>query len=602
MADAGTRFADERQQEIEKRLRDIYEKAQKEIIERLNEHSKVMYAQDKVMRDKRDAGQITVKQYKDWLRQQMYLENIWKEQITSACSVLLTANEQANAIVEGERRAVFTENMNYQAYALEKDAGMELSFTLYDSATVTNLLRDQPELLPPRYIDGKRDKAWNREKISATIAQGVITGSSIQSIAKQIAERTALSNEKAALRYARTAMTGAQNAGRIEVMREAEDMGIKVKKLWISTLDKSTRPAHQMLDGDTANVNEPFSSILGPIMYPGDPAADEANTWNCFIGETKIASDSSIIRSYQHDYSGNLITVKTARGIEFTCTPNHPILTPSGWIGANRLHDGDNLVIASIGESDFLRVDPDVDHVFPRMDAFHELFKEFSSKRTTSLLVNFHGDIPTSDVEIVSEERFLRKHGNPVAGQRFDKLLFKDTGSLVSAKSHFMACLGRINVSSLGFMRGLCKPLTFLRRRMLHAVIHGFRAVAGRNSSVLQPQNDSISCNSQFLRKCLDRFPGHILTDKVISIDVSSVSHIPVYNLQTDNHYYFVNPILDQSQKECNYIFAISHNCRCSLGYEYEEYKNHYTSRYDQKNHESIEDMTYTEWKEKKRK
>lgn len=281
MADAGTRFADERQQEIEKRLRDIYEKAQKEIIERLNEHSKTMYVKDKVMREKRDAGQITVKQYKDWLRQQMYLENIWKEQITSACSVLLTANEQANAIVEGERRAVFTENMNYQAYAFEKDAGIDLSFTLYDSATVTNLLRDQPELLPPRYVDGKRDKAWNREKISATIAQGVITGSSIQSIAKQIAERTALSNEKAALRYARTAMTGAQNAGRIEVMREAEDMGIKVKKLWISTLDERTRPAHQMLDGDTADVNEPFSSILGPIMYPGDPAADEANTWNC---------------------------------------------------------------------------------------------------------------------------------------------------------------------------------------------------------------------------------------------------------------------------------------------------------------------------------
>lgn len=600
MSDPGTRFADKTQEEIEKRLRSIYEKASREIIERLNAHSKRMYAKDKEMRAKRDQGEITNQQYKDWLRGQMFVEKIWQDQIQSATSVLLTANEQSNAIVEGQRRAVFTENANWQAYSIEKDSRGAISFGLYDSATVTGLIKDQPELLPPKKINGERDKAWNREKISAIMARGVITGSPLQEIAKHIGRETGNGNEKAMLRYARTAMTAAQNAGRIEVMHESQEMGIKVKKTWISTLDERTRPAHQMLDGQTEDIDQPFSSILGPIMYPGDPSADDANVWNCFVGDTKIASDSPIVRSYQHDYSGNLITVKTARGIEFTCTPNHPILTPSGWIGANRLHDGDNLVIASIGESDSLRVDPDVDHVFPCMDAFHELFKEFSGKRTTGLRVNFHGDIPASDVEIVSEERLLRKHGNPVAGQGFDKLLFKDTGSLVSAKSHFMACLGRVNVSTLGFMRGLCKPLPFLLRRMLHAVIHGFRAVAGRNSSVLQPQNDSVSRDFQFLSECLDRFPGHILTDKVISINVSSVSHIPVYNLQTDNHYYFVNPILDQSQKECNYIFVISHNCRCTLGYEYPEYQNRNVMRYDQYDREDIEDMTYQEWKESK--
>ena len=281
MADAGIRFTDETQEEIEKRLRSIYEAASKEIIERLDKHSKAMYRKDAVMREKRDAGQITPQQYKDWLRGQMFTEKIWQDQITSATSVLLTANQQANAIVEGERRAVFTENANWQAYSIEKDTDGAVSFSLYDSATVTKLIMEQPELLPPRKVNGERDKAWNREKISAIMARGVITGSPIREIARHIGNECGVGNEKAMLRYARTAMTGAQNAGRIEVMHEAEDMGIKVKKIWISTLDERTRPAHQMLDGDTANVDEPFSSILGPIMYPGDPAADEANTWNC---------------------------------------------------------------------------------------------------------------------------------------------------------------------------------------------------------------------------------------------------------------------------------------------------------------------------------
>ena len=281
MADAGTRFADLRHEAIEMRLRSVYEAASKDIVKRLDKHSKAMYAQDEVMRGKRDSGQITPQQYKDWLRHEMYVEKIWKDQITSATNVLLTANEQANAIVEGERRAVFTENANYQEYSFEKDTNGGVSFTLYDSASVTRLLRDEPELLPPREIDAKKDREWNRSKISSVIARGIVSGSSIRTIAKNIGKETGISNENAMLRYARTAMTGAQNAGRIEVMREAKDMGIKVLKVWIATLDNRTRPAHQNLDGQVQPVEEPFDSDLGPIMYPGDPAADEANTWNC---------------------------------------------------------------------------------------------------------------------------------------------------------------------------------------------------------------------------------------------------------------------------------------------------------------------------------
>ena len=596
MADSGTRFADEQHKEIERRIRSIYEAATKDIIERLNAHSQAMYAKDKEMRAKLNAGMITEKQYKEWLSGQLFVEKNWKDQISEATNVLLTANEQANSIVEGMRRAVFTENANWQEYKIEQDLRGAISFTLYDSATVTRLLRDQPNLLPPRKVDGERDKAWNREKISSVIARGVISGDSIPKIARNIGKETGSSNEKAMLRYARTAMTGAQNAGRLETMRDARDMGIKVKKLWIATLDDRTRDAHAELDGHTAEIDEPFNSTLGPIMYPGDPGADDANIWNCFIGETKIASDSSIVRSYKHDYSGELITVKTSGGVEFTCTPNHPILTPFGWVSANRLNEGNDLIIASVGESDLLRIDPDVDHIFPRMDTFHELFKVFPGERASGLRVNFHGDIPTTDVEIISKEGFLRSDRDSAVCKRSNKFLLKDSAPFILAKSHLMACLRRIDVTTLGFMRGACKPLAFFWRRLCHSVIHGFRAIAGRNSSVLQAKGDAVSCDLELLRKRLDRFPGKILTDKIISINVSTVRHVPVFNLQTDNEYYFVNPIVKESAGKNNYIFVISHNCRCTLGYEYPEYASGHTERYDQYAGEYIEDMTYEEW------
>ena len=82
-------------------------------------------------------------------------------------------------------------------------------------------------------------------------------------------------------RYARTAMTGAQNAGRIESMTQAAELGIFVRKQWMATLDGNTRDAHRQLDGQEQDIDKPFQSELGDIMFPGDPTAAPGNVYNC---------------------------------------------------------------------------------------------------------------------------------------------------------------------------------------------------------------------------------------------------------------------------------------------------------------------------------
>lgn len=281
MSDPGTIAADKAQKEMERRFRAIYREAQEDIIKKLDAHTKRLYALDKVKRAQVEAGTLSLESYKAWLRGQVFISKQWKDKVDSVATSLLYANQQANDIVEGKKRAVFGENATYQAYSLEHDAGMDLSFGIYDSATVTRLIKEQPELLPRKIVNGVKDKAWNRTKIANAITQGIIQGEGIPEIAKRIARQVGSDNMEAMTRYARTAMTGAQNAGRMEMLHEAQAMGINVKKKWLATLDKRTRDAHRNLDGQVQEIDKPFKSDFGDIDYPGDFHAHPANVYNC---------------------------------------------------------------------------------------------------------------------------------------------------------------------------------------------------------------------------------------------------------------------------------------------------------------------------------
>jgi hypothetical protein len=58
----------------------------------------------------------------------------------------------------------------------------------------------------------------------------------------------------------------------------------KLRRFWAPTQDERTREAHMTipeLNPEGVGLDEPFESILGPIMFPGDPDAAAANTINC---------------------------------------------------------------------------------------------------------------------------------------------------------------------------------------------------------------------------------------------------------------------------------------------------------------------------------
>ena len=85
-------------------------------------------------------------------------------------------------------------------------------------------------------------------------------------------------NETAAIRNARTMVTGAENKGRQDSYARATADGIILAKEWISTNDSRTRHSHAVLDGAIVDQDKKFDNGL---MYPGDPNGRPEETWNC---------------------------------------------------------------------------------------------------------------------------------------------------------------------------------------------------------------------------------------------------------------------------------------------------------------------------------
>lgn len=279
--DYGSRYADKREKILALRLQKVYREAQKELEQQFDSFLKQHRLKGNEMWQMLVDGKIEKSEYEDWMRKQIFAGKRWQKRIDHMTDLLKVTNETALAIVRNEQLNVFSENSNYESYSIEKDTKGAISFEIYDEASVERLIKEKPELLPRKTVNGRKDKAWNQSVISNAVTQAIIQGDSIDNLAKRLARDTASRDMKAMTRYARTAMTGAQNAGRIETMERAQEMGIHVRKQWLATLDGRTRDAHRLLDGQEQDIDKPFKSGLGDIMYPGDPGASAANVYNC---------------------------------------------------------------------------------------------------------------------------------------------------------------------------------------------------------------------------------------------------------------------------------------------------------------------------------
>lgn len=275
--DDGFKQSEKMLNELEAKIHREYAQASKEMADKATAYFNRFKAKDEEQRELYENGQISKKEYTDWRQRQMATGKRYIAMRDTLAKDLTNTDKIAMKIVNQSLPDVYALNMNYGTYSIEKDSGINTSFILYNHAAVERLIMDNPKLLPSPKVDIPKDLRWNQQHIQSAITQGILQGKSIPAIAKDLQRVTGM-DENAAIRNARTAMTGAQNAGRLDSMKRAAARGIGVKKGWLSTLDNVTRDSHVDLDGEVQEIDRAFSNGL---MYPGDASGAPAEVYNC---------------------------------------------------------------------------------------------------------------------------------------------------------------------------------------------------------------------------------------------------------------------------------------------------------------------------------
>ena len=279
--DAAHLQTDKELAKLEKRIAKVYKEAADDLQKTIDDYFAKFAKRDAKQKARLESGEITEQEYKQWRLAQIGRGERFKALQRRVAERYTEANKTAVRYVNDATPGIYSLNRNYSAYTIEKAAG-NVGFDLWDEQTVRRLIVENPEVMPyyPPEKALKRgiDLAYGKKQISASVTSSILQGKSIPRIAKDLKTRMPEMNKSSAIRTARTAVTGAQNAGRMDSYVAAEKMGIKVRKEWLATIDGRTRHSHAMLDGKVVDKDKKFGN---GCMFPGDPNGPPWEVYNC---------------------------------------------------------------------------------------------------------------------------------------------------------------------------------------------------------------------------------------------------------------------------------------------------------------------------------
>lgn len=277
--DYGHRDADKKLYALTKRLHMSYRQASVNLGEKLANYLDQFEKEDAMKRALYDSGELSHEEFLKWRQKRIIETRYWRNMLEQLTNDIVNQDKIAASMIKNELPAIYAENHNYGTYEAEVGSGVDTTYTMYDKDTVSRLLREKQDLLPypDPSLDIPKDKLWNRQHIQSAVLQGILTGESMKDIAQRFQDVVGM-DERSAIRNARTAVTGAENAGRIDSYLRAQAMGIKLKQVWMSGHDNRVRHSHAILDGEKQDPGQKFSN---GCRYPGDPEGAPEEIYNC---------------------------------------------------------------------------------------------------------------------------------------------------------------------------------------------------------------------------------------------------------------------------------------------------------------------------------
>lgn len=284
-SDLGHQLTDKELAKLERRIAKLYREAGKELQVTIDAYFEQFAKRDEEMKaligTVQNGKEWTEADYKQWRLNQIGRGERYQAMRDKVAHRVTDANAVAVSYTNDATPGIYSLNRNYSAYTIEQVAG-NVGFDLWDEQTVKRLMVEQPDLMP--YYPPKRalkrgiDLEYGKKQITKSVTSSILQGKSIKRMADDLQKRITTMSRDSAIRTARTAVTGAQNAGRMDSYAAAEKMGIKLKKEWLATLDARTRHSHAMLDGEQVAQDKKFSN---GCRFPGDPQGPPWEIYNC---------------------------------------------------------------------------------------------------------------------------------------------------------------------------------------------------------------------------------------------------------------------------------------------------------------------------------
>lgn len=260
--------------------------------------------------------------------------------------------------------------------------------------------------------------------------------------------------------------------------------------------------------GNLGGINAAKLHAAEPGYFPKPSGYVTRRYWAERIVRTECLPGDQLVRAavvravHRRWYEGPMIEVVTESGRQFSATPNHPMLTRRGWIGAGKLHKGDDLIGSSREQAPSASSD---EHVAGRPPTISEVFDSVAAigirERRATAEPDFHGDGLEGEVDIFRTDRPLLVGNFAPLSEPLGKLLFTPSNE---GRAPFCAHCG------------------FLLPLPTAAQQCGFMGQTLSQAGLVQPMDDQVVTGAQALSDAVDAFTGLETLDNFGSINVST--------------------------------------------------------------------------------
>ena len=289
---------------------------------------------------------------------------------------------------------------------------------------------------------------------------------------------------------------------------------------------QTLRLEHSIHDGEFVTVR-----VKGSV---DDAIADGFMHPNAVLGDQPITMHGAVESAVRSRYNGPAYRIMTRSGRSFTVSPNHPVLTGRGWLPAQGVREGDEMVRTGFGEATGPTANVELDHV-PSGTA--EMFDALAARGALSRVAvagdDLHGDAVWCEREVdvvVPHDGLLVEVDAPFAEHRCEPDLV-----LPDVQSSLVAGLGAGGLAGDG-VDGAAPVLGSL---------------ADRDPAGLEPSADGRLGDVVDVGEVLARHPGVVVADEVVGVE-RDWFHGWAYDFQTSERAYSLDSLL-------------IHNCRHTL-------------------------------------